>query len=52
MGIKELIEAAKNTPVTSAQVDRLRVRLQQQGNKQASNSSSSSKQFLARTYSL
>ncbi len=52
MSIKELIEAAKNTQVTSEQVNNLRIRLQQQGNEQVSKSSSTSKQFLARTYSL
>ncbi|SHE98514.1 hypothetical protein SAMN02745781_01218 [Vibrio gazogenes DSM 21264] len=52
MSIKELIAAAKSTPVTSEQVKSLRVRLQQQDNEQSSKRSSSSKQFLARTYSL
>ncbi len=50
MNIKELLEAAKNTPVTTEQVDKLRIRLQQQAND--NDKSSTSKDFLARTYSL
>ncbi|ASG04028.1 hypothetical protein CEJ46_09280 [Vibrio anguillarum] len=52
MSIQELIEAAKATPVTSAQIDNLRVRLKQDGNEQSTKSSSASKEFLSRTYSL
>lgn len=52
MSIQELLEAARNTPVTTEQVVDLRVRLQQKANDKSSPSSSASKQFLARTYSL
>ncbi|MEZ8804120.1 hypothetical protein AB6D78_23420 [Vibrio splendidus] len=52
MSIQELIEAAKATPVTPAQIDNLRVRLKRDGNEQSTKSSSASKEFLARTYSL
>jgi len=48
MNIKELLEVAKNTPVKTEQVNKLRIRLQQQAN----DKSSTSKDFLARTYSL
>ena len=50
MNIKELLEAARNTPVRAEQVDKLRTRLKKQASE--NDKSSVSKDFLARTYSL
>jgi hypothetical protein len=52
MSILELIAAAKATPVTKMHIANLRVRLKETDNEQSSKPSSTSKQFLARTYSL
>lgn len=52
MSIQELLEAAKNTQVTDEQISNLRVRLQEKADNKSHQSSSASKEFLARTYSL
>ncbi len=52
MSINDLIEKAKATPVTTAQVSKLRTRLKEEETAQARKSSTITKTFLARTYSL
>lgn len=52
MSIQELLEAARNTPVTTDEVAELRARLQKKANDKPYNSHSASEEFLARTYSL
>lgn len=52
MSIQELLEVAKNTQVTDEQINKLRARLQEKADNKAYQSSSASKEFLARTYSL
>ncbi|EPY0567730.1 TPA: hypothetical protein ACWYFL_000962 [Proteus mirabilis] len=52
MSIQELLEAAKNTQVTDEQISSLRARLQEKADNKSHQSSSASKEFLARTYSL
>ncbi|MCS4296354.1 MULTISPECIES: hypothetical protein [Acinetobacter] len=52
MSIKELLEAANNTPVTSEEINALRLSLEEQSDEQTLMPSSTSQQFLARTYSL
>lgn len=52
MSIIELIEKAKVTPVTVAQVKKLRTRLEEEEMTQTRNPSTVTKTFLARTYSL
>ena len=52
MSIKELLQLAKNTPITTDQIRQIRARLEKQGKQEAETSATNSNGLLSRTYSL
>lgn len=52
MSIKELLQLAKNTPITTDQIRQIRDRLEKQGKQEAETSATNSNGLLSRTYSL
>ena len=52
MSIKELLQLAKNTPITTDQIRQIRARLEKQGKQEAEASATNSNGLLSRTYSL
>ena len=50
--IKELLQLAKNTPITTDQIRQIRARLEKQGKQEAETSATNSNGLLSRTYNL